>query len=114
MEIFVQHPHLAKILTEVRYHLEIFYGDRLSSLLLYGSQAKNEVHNDSDIDILVALHEPFDCVRNDTIAHQFYRQLGAAKGAVISTIKQRLLDAIDRASTPSRTRLDYPFDSLRA
>jgi uncharacterized protein len=56
----MRHPHLAEILTEVRQHLETLYGDRLSSLLLYGSQARNEARDDSDIDLLVALHEPFD------------------------------------------------------
>jgi uncharacterized protein len=56
----MQHPHLAEILTEVRHQLETLYGDRLSSLLLYGSQARNEATPESDIDLLVALHEPFD------------------------------------------------------
>lgn len=56
----MQHPHLVEILAEVRQHLEALYGDRLSSLLLYGSQARNEATPESDIDLLVALHEPFD------------------------------------------------------
>jgi uncharacterized protein len=59
-ELVMRHPHLPEILTDVRQHLEHLYGDRLSSLLLYGSQARNEARHDSDIDLLVALHEPFD------------------------------------------------------
>jgi uncharacterized protein len=58
----MRHPHLSEILTEVRQHLEALYGDRLSSILLYGSQARNEARNDSDIDLLIALHEPFELI----------------------------------------------------
>jgi len=32
------------------------YGDRLAYITLYGSQARNEATPDSDIDILVVLH----------------------------------------------------------
>jgi uncharacterized protein len=56
----MRHPHLAEILAEIRTNIERFYSDRLANLLLYGSQARNEATPDSDIDILVALHEPFD------------------------------------------------------
>ncbi len=59
-ELIMKHPHLVEILAEVRQQLEALYGDRLTSLLLYGSQARNEAREDSDIDLLVALHEPFD------------------------------------------------------
>lgn len=56
----MRHPHLANILSEVRAQVETLYGDRLAHLLLYGSQARNEATPNSDIDILLALHEPFD------------------------------------------------------
>jgi uncharacterized protein len=56
----MRHPHLTEILTDVRLQIEHLYSDRLASLLLYGSQARNEATPDSDIDILVSLHDPFD------------------------------------------------------
>jgi uncharacterized protein len=56
----MRHPYLAGILAEIRTNIELLYSDRLANLLLYGSQARNEATPDSDIDILVALHEPFD------------------------------------------------------
>lgn len=37
-----------------------YYGDRLSQLVLYGSVARNEAHDESDIDLLVVLNPPFD------------------------------------------------------
>jgi uncharacterized protein len=36
------------------------YGDRLKSLILYGSAARNEATPFSDLDLLVLLHPPFD------------------------------------------------------
>ncbi|HEY9627389.1 MAG TPA: nucleotidyltransferase domain-containing protein [Coleofasciculaceae cyanobacterium] len=36
------------------------YGDRLKSLILYGSVARNEATQSSDLDLLVLLHPPFD------------------------------------------------------
>lgn len=55
----MRHPQLPNILSEVRAAMETLYGDRLANLLLYGSQARDEATPDSDIDILLALHEPF-------------------------------------------------------
>lgn len=49
-----------------------FYGDRLSNLILFGSQARHESTADSDIDILLILkgeispgdETPSECVKN--------------------------------------------------
>jgi uncharacterized protein len=46
---------LHNILTELKRALQITYGHRLAQLILFGSQARGEVVNDSDIDILVVL-----------------------------------------------------------
>ncbi len=46
---------LKNILTQLRSHFEQLYGDRLTKMVLYGSQARGDARPDSDIDILVVL-----------------------------------------------------------
>ncbi|NJK67173.1 MAG: nucleotidyltransferase domain-containing protein [Microcoleus sp. CSU_2_2] len=46
---------LKTILTELRSHFEQLYGDRLTQMVLYGSQARGDADPDSDIDVLVVL-----------------------------------------------------------
>jgi len=43
------------ILKEFKDWLNSFYGDRLRSVVLYGSWARNEAVDDSDIDVAVVL-----------------------------------------------------------
>lgn len=43
------------LLPEVRKRLEKLYGDRLQSVILYGSFARNRADTDSDIDVAVVL-----------------------------------------------------------
>ncbi len=49
---------LKTILTQLRSHFEQLYGDRLTQMVLYGSQARGDAHPDSDIDVLVVLKAP--------------------------------------------------------
>ncbi|WP_293134274.1 nucleotidyltransferase domain-containing protein [Microcoleus sp. bin38.metabat.b11b12b14.051] len=49
---------LKTILTHLRSHFEQLYGDRLTNMVLYGSQARGDAHPDSDIDVLVVLKAP--------------------------------------------------------
>ncbi|PSB41736.1 nucleotidyltransferase [filamentous cyanobacterium Phorm 6] len=49
---------LKSILTQLRSQFEILYGDRLTQMVLYGSQARGDAHPDSDIDVLVVLKAP--------------------------------------------------------
>ncbi|MEG4166818.1 MULTISPECIES: nucleotidyltransferase domain-containing protein [unclassified Microcoleus] len=46
---------LKNILSQLRSHFEQLYGDRLTKMVLYGSQARCDARPDSDIDILVVL-----------------------------------------------------------
>ena len=43
------------ILKEFRYEIEKIYGKRLRKIILYGSWARNEATEDSDIDVVVVL-----------------------------------------------------------
>jgi predicted nucleotidyltransferase len=43
------------LLRALRAELEALYGDRLADLVLYGSYARGEAHEASDVDVLVVL-----------------------------------------------------------
>ncbi len=46
---------IEEILNELKLRLQEFYGDRLGSIILYGSQARGDAEEGSDIDIVLAL-----------------------------------------------------------
>lgn len=48
------------LLADLRSALEDLYGDRLVQLVLYGSQARGETHEESDVDVLVVLEGPVE------------------------------------------------------
>jgi uncharacterized protein len=46
------------LLQELHQRLCMFYGDRLTNVILFGSHARREATEDSDIDILIVLQDP--------------------------------------------------------
>ena len=56
----MRHPKLLEILEKLRRSLKQMYGDQLVRLILFGSQAREEAEQDSDIDVLVVLDGEFD------------------------------------------------------
>ena len=48
-------PSVQAALGEARAALERLYGDRLVKVILYGSHARGEAHEESDVDVLVVL-----------------------------------------------------------
>ena len=46
------------ILKELRKRFEVFYGNRLAHMVLFGSRARGDAEQDSDFDVLVVLHAP--------------------------------------------------------
>lgn len=51
----MQNPKLSEILEKVKAKLQDFYQDQLETIILYGSQARGDAQEDSDIDLLVVL-----------------------------------------------------------
>ena len=46
------------LLQELHQNLKVFYGDRLTNLILFGSHARRDATEDFDIDILIVLQDP--------------------------------------------------------
>ncbi|MDX1547609.1 MAG: nucleotidyltransferase domain-containing protein [Rhodothermales bacterium] len=49
---------ITPLLSTLRAALEELYGDRLHSVVLYGSYARGEATEASDVDVMVVLHDP--------------------------------------------------------
>ncbi len=53
-------PQLKTILEELSREIKKIYQEKLSQIILYGSQARREAQIDSDLDILIVLKQPFN------------------------------------------------------
>jgi uncharacterized protein len=51
-------PIVQQIATEFKAELEKLYGDELAELILFGSHARGDFHEESDIDFAVVLKNP--------------------------------------------------------
>ena len=49
-----------ELLKNIKTRLEQIYGDRLRGVVLYGSEARGEAREDSDLDFMVLLEGPVD------------------------------------------------------
>ena len=49
-------PEIGGILKQCKQALQELYGERFAGLVLYGSMARGDYHDESDIDLLVLLH----------------------------------------------------------
>lgn len=75
---------LKNILTQLRSHFEQLYGDRLTQMVLYGSQARGDADPDSDIDVLVVLKAPVQAGEEIDRTLQIVAHLSLQNDRVIS------------------------------
>ena len=49
-----------RILKEIKRYLEERYGDKIKEVILYGSYARGDARDDSDVDVLVVVDDSID------------------------------------------------------
>jgi len=80
-------PEIKPILEELKREFEAIYGDRLVKMILFGSQARGDADDGSDVDVLVVLRGPVNdweegdrtseatarvCLRHDVLVERFF------------------------------------------
>lgn len=66
---------IRSILVEVKQDLTAFYGDRLQKIILFGSYARGDFHDESDIDIMPVLHNEAVVGQSDALSALAYRYM---------------------------------------
>lgn len=77
---------IAKMVREYREGLERLFGDQLVGVTLYGSCARGEGREDSDIDILCILRSPFDYSDAIRKSSELTASLSLAHDVVLSRV----------------------------
>ncbi len=77
--------NLPEILAELRHYFHKLYGERLVQLILYGSQARGDARQDSDIDILVVLDGQVHAGKEIARTSEFIAALCLDRTVVISS-----------------------------
>ena len=80
----MQHPQLQKILVQIKNYLANLYQDQLDAIILYGSQARKDAQEYSDIDLLIILKSPINPYQEIDRTSQFVSQLCLDYDIVIS------------------------------
>ncbi|MER3433067.1 MAG: nucleotidyltransferase [Leptolyngbya sp. ERB_1_1] len=93
------HPDLQNILSELRQYLQQEYGDRLTHIVLYGSQARNSATDQSDIDVLAVLDDSFDFVQEVKRTNDFISDLCLDCAVVVSLMFARR-ERFDQENSP--------------
>jgi predicted nucleotidyltransferase len=80
----MKNPNLDKIIFLIKQWLTNQYKDNLENIILYGSQARNEAKEYSDIDILIVLKQTFNYREEIAKTSQFIADLSLEYDTVIS------------------------------
>ena len=80
----MKHRQRSAILKSVKQYFQTLYGEQLKTGILYGSQAREDAHEFSDIDILVVLDAPINPYHEIDRTSEFIAQLCLDNDVVIS------------------------------
>lgn len=94
----VPSANIQPLLADLRAALEDLYGDRLVRLVLYGSHARGEAHDASDIDVLVVLKGPVQPGREIRRMSRVRTQIGLEYESAVSLLPVSEADYRNRAS----------------
>ena len=90
--------HLQPLRADLRAALEDLYGDRLAGLVLYGSQARGDMHDESDVDVLVVLEGPVEPGREIRRMSRVRTRIGLEHERAVSLLPVSTADYRDQAS----------------
>ncbi len=82
----MKHEKLNEILSELRARLKENYGDRLVDVLLFGSQARGDAVNGSDIDVMVILKGEIDQGKEIWESSEYSAAISLEHDVLISTV----------------------------
>ncbi|MGB3613584.1 MAG: nucleotidyltransferase domain-containing protein [Elainellaceae cyanobacterium] len=80
----MRHPSLDAILKQVKSYLSLLYRERLRAVVLYGSQARKDSHDASDIDVLVVLAGAINPYKEISRTSHYVAQVCLEHSVVIS------------------------------
>jgi predicted nucleotidyltransferase len=83
-------PHLAQVVEKLCAGLKELYGDRFRGLLLYGSYARGDFREGSDIDLLLLLDGPVNTVEEIIRLEPVKWPLSLANDVVLSVMPTSL------------------------
>lgn len=75
---------IGRVLAELKSRLSALYGERLKGVYLFGSYARNEADEESDLDLLVVLDEVENYSREITRTSELVSELSLKYGISIS------------------------------
>lgn len=80
----MKNPKIKTIVSELRTSFEALYGDRLVTMILFGSHARGDAEPGSDIDVLIVLKEPVSPGTEITRTSEIRSQLSLKYDVVVS------------------------------
>lgn len=90
--------HLSPLLADLRAALEELYDDQLVRIVLYGSYARGEAHEESDVDVLVVLNGPVQPGREIRRMGKIRTRIGLQHERAISLLPVSKSDYQDHSS----------------
>ena len=76
----------AELLKQIKSRLQAAFGDRLHGVVLYGSEARGDAREDSDIDVLMLLEGPIRLGRDIDLGVEALYPLVLQLGRVIEAL----------------------------